>query len=150
MSIDTLPFFKRNQKPRRFSLIRLPFARRTNESLSFIRLFTMKQTEVIRLQRTKRTKRTCPSMLMTVFKGHKASQKSASLFQNITALERYCCLLRAKTIRSDNGPNVNRARSIRNNNVILTEVGNFTPKMQQHYMLSLLASSQGVTLRSYN
>ncbi len=47
-----LPFQKENgkRKPRRFSLIRLQFARRANGSLSFTRLFTKKQTEVIRLQ----------------------------------------------------------------------------------------------------
>jgi hypothetical protein len=39
---------KRN--PRRFSIIRLPFARRANRCLSFFHLFTKKQTEVIRLQ----------------------------------------------------------------------------------------------------
>jgi hypothetical protein len=37
-------------KPRHFSLIRLPFAHCTNGSLSFVRLLTKKQTEVIRLQ----------------------------------------------------------------------------------------------------
>jgi hypothetical protein len=37
-------------KTRRFSLISLPFGHRANGSLSFVRLFTMKQTEVIRLQ----------------------------------------------------------------------------------------------------
>jgi hypothetical protein len=38
-------------KPRCFSLIRLLFAHRTNGSLSFVRLLTKKQTEVIRLQK---------------------------------------------------------------------------------------------------
>ncbi len=39
-----------NWKPRWFALIRLPFALPTNGSLSFVHLFTKKQTEVIRLQ----------------------------------------------------------------------------------------------------
>ncbi len=39
------------RKPKRFSLIRLPFAHRTNTvSLSFVHLLTKKQTEVVRLQ----------------------------------------------------------------------------------------------------
>jgi hypothetical protein len=38
------------RKPRRFSLIRLPFCHLVNGSLSFVRLLTRKQTEVIRLQ----------------------------------------------------------------------------------------------------
>jgi hypothetical protein len=41
-------------------LIRLPFAHSANKSLSFVRWFTKKQTEVIHLQWTKRT---CPSMI---------------------------------------------------------------------------------------
>jgi hypothetical protein len=47
-----LPFQteKGKRKPRRFSLFRLPFAHRVNGSLSFVRLFTKKQTEAIRLQ----------------------------------------------------------------------------------------------------
>jgi hypothetical protein len=47
-----LPFQMKNgkQKPRRFSLIRSPFARRANGSSSFVSLFTKKQREVIRLQ----------------------------------------------------------------------------------------------------
>ncbi len=40
----------RKRKPRRFSLTRLPFAHRTNGRLSFVRLLTKKQTEVMRLQ----------------------------------------------------------------------------------------------------
>jgi hypothetical protein len=42
--------FKRKTEAQAISLIRLPFAHRVNESLSFICLFTKKQTEVIRLQ----------------------------------------------------------------------------------------------------
>jgi hypothetical protein len=38
------------RKPRRFSLIRLPFAYRANGSSSFDCFLTKKQTEVIRLQ----------------------------------------------------------------------------------------------------
>jgi hypothetical protein len=38
------------RKPRLFSLNSLPFAHRANGSLSFVRLFMKKQTEVIRLQ----------------------------------------------------------------------------------------------------
>jgi hypothetical protein len=47
-----LSFQKENgkRKPRQFFLIRLPFAHHANGSVSFIRLFTKKQTEVIRLQ----------------------------------------------------------------------------------------------------
>ncbi len=37
-------------KPRKFSLILLPFSHRANGSLSFVSLLTKKQTEVIRLQ----------------------------------------------------------------------------------------------------
>ncbi len=37
------------RKPRRFSLIPLPFAHRKNGSLSFVWLLTKKQTEVIHL-----------------------------------------------------------------------------------------------------
>jgi hypothetical protein len=37
------------KRPRRFFLIRLPFAHRANGSLSFVRLLTKKQKEVIRL-----------------------------------------------------------------------------------------------------
>ncbi len=37
------------QKPRHFSLIRVPFAHRKNRSLSIVRLLTKKQTEIIRL-----------------------------------------------------------------------------------------------------
>ncbi len=37
-------------KPRRFSLIRLPFDYRGNGILSFVRVLTKIQTEVIRLQ----------------------------------------------------------------------------------------------------
>jgi hypothetical protein len=37
------------QKLRRFSLNSLPFAHRANGSLSFVRLFMQKQTEVVRL-----------------------------------------------------------------------------------------------------
>ncbi len=39
-----------NRKPRPFPLIRLSFAHCTNGSVSFVRLFTKKQTAVIRLQ----------------------------------------------------------------------------------------------------
>jgi hypothetical protein len=46
-------------KPMRFSIVRLPFAHRASVSLSFVRLLTKKQTEVILLQRTKQT---CPSL----------------------------------------------------------------------------------------
>jgi hypothetical protein len=49
-------------KPRRFSLIRLPFALRENGSLSFVCFLTKKQTEVIHC---KRTKRTCPFIPVT-------------------------------------------------------------------------------------
>ncbi len=42
-----LLFQTENEKPKRFSLIRLPFAHRANGSLSFVSLFTKKQTEVI-------------------------------------------------------------------------------------------------------
>ncbi len=47
-----LPFLMENgrQKPRRFSFICLSFAHRSNRSLSFVRLFMKKQTEVIRMQ----------------------------------------------------------------------------------------------------
>jgi hypothetical protein len=38
------------RKSRQFSLIHLPFAHREYGRLSFVRLFTKKQTEVIRLQ----------------------------------------------------------------------------------------------------
>ncbi len=38
------------RKPRRFFLIYLQFAYHANRSLSFVRLLTKKQTEVIRLQ----------------------------------------------------------------------------------------------------
>jgi hypothetical protein len=38
------------RKPRPFPLIRLPFADHANGSLSFVRLFTEKQTEEIHLQ----------------------------------------------------------------------------------------------------
>ncbi len=38
-----------NRKPRRFFLIHLLFSHRANGSLSFVCLFTTKQTEVIRL-----------------------------------------------------------------------------------------------------
>jgi hypothetical protein len=38
------------RKPRRFSLIRLPFANCANASLSFVCLLTKKQTEFVRLQ----------------------------------------------------------------------------------------------------
>jgi hypothetical protein len=41
---------KRKWKPRRFSLILFSFAHRGNGSLSFIRLLTQKQKEVIRLR----------------------------------------------------------------------------------------------------
>jgi hypothetical protein len=41
---------KRKTKAKRFSLICLPFAHRTNGSLLFVRLFAKKQTEVIRSQ----------------------------------------------------------------------------------------------------
>ncbi len=40
----------RKWKPRRFSLIRLPFAHRATGSLSLVRLFPKKQSEVIPLQ----------------------------------------------------------------------------------------------------
>jgi hypothetical protein len=48
----SMPFQTENGKrnPRRFSIIRLPFARRANRCLSFSHLFTKKQTEVIHLQ----------------------------------------------------------------------------------------------------
>ncbi len=61
--IYMLPFQTENRKrkPRRFSLILLPFAHRANGSLSFFFL-TKKQTEVSVSKRTKRKKRTCPSM----------------------------------------------------------------------------------------
>ncbi len=55
----------RKQKPRWLSLICLPFAHRTNESLLFVHLLAKKQTEVIHLQ-TDYTKLTCPSMFMHV------------------------------------------------------------------------------------
>jgi hypothetical protein len=51
------------RKPRRFSLIRSLFAHRANGSLSFVRLLTEVQMEVIRLQRTKRI---CPAMTISV------------------------------------------------------------------------------------
>ncbi len=51
-------------KPRRFSLIRLPFARFANGSLSFVCLLMKKETEVIHLQ--KRTKQVRPSILTCV------------------------------------------------------------------------------------
>jgi hypothetical protein len=53
------------RKPRRFSIICLPFAHHANGSLSFVRLLMNQQTEVILCKRTKRTKRTCPSMAIT-------------------------------------------------------------------------------------
>jgi hypothetical protein len=42
--------FRFKRKPRHFSLIRLLFAHRAFGSLSFVRLFTKKQTEFIYLQ----------------------------------------------------------------------------------------------------
>ncbi len=47
-----LPFQTENgkQKPRQFFLIRLLFSNSANGSLSFVRLLTKKQTEVISLQ----------------------------------------------------------------------------------------------------
>jgi hypothetical protein len=51
-----LPFYEKNlkengkRKTRRFSLIRLPFAHLAHGSLSFVRLLTKKQTEVVRLK----------------------------------------------------------------------------------------------------
>ncbi len=45
-----LPFQTENWKPRRFSLIRLPFAHCATKISSFVRLLTKKQTEFIRLQ----------------------------------------------------------------------------------------------------
>ncbi len=53
---------KQKRKPRRFSLILLPFAHRAKGTLSFVFFFTKKQTEVSVSKRTKRKKRTCPSM----------------------------------------------------------------------------------------
>jgi hypothetical protein len=47
------------RKPRQFSLIRSAFVHHANGSLTFVRLVTKKQTEVIRLQTDKQT---CPSM----------------------------------------------------------------------------------------
>jgi hypothetical protein len=44
------PMENSKRKPRRFSLIRLPFAHHANGSWSCVRLLTKKQTEVIRLQ----------------------------------------------------------------------------------------------------
>jgi hypothetical protein len=43
-------YFRLKRRPRRFFLIRLPFAHRANGSLLFVRLLTKKPTEVIRLQ----------------------------------------------------------------------------------------------------
>ncbi len=46
-----LPFQKeKDSPPSQFSLIRLPFAHHANGNLSFVHLFTKKQTEVIHLQ----------------------------------------------------------------------------------------------------
>jgi hypothetical protein len=56
--IYMLPFQTEKQKPRPFSLICLFFAHCANESLSFVCLFTKKQTEVIHFKRSKQTKRT--------------------------------------------------------------------------------------------
>ncbi len=58
--------FNGKRKPRRFSLIRSLFAHRANGSLSFVRLLTEVQLEVIRLQGTKRTKQICPAMTISV------------------------------------------------------------------------------------
>jgi hypothetical protein len=49
----------RKRKPRRFSLIRLPFAHCANGSSSFVRLFMKKKPK---LSFCKRNKRTCPCM----------------------------------------------------------------------------------------
>jgi hypothetical protein len=49
------------RKPRRFFLIRLPFAHHANGSLLFVRLFTKKK----KISVCRRTKRTCPSMLIS-------------------------------------------------------------------------------------
>jgi hypothetical protein len=51
--IYILPFYekiKRKTEDQMISLIRLPFAHLSNKSLSFVHLFTEKQTVVIRLQ----------------------------------------------------------------------------------------------------
>ncbi len=48
--IYIMPFQTENGSPRRFSLIHLPFALRTNGSLSFVRSLMKKQTEIIHLQ----------------------------------------------------------------------------------------------------
>jgi hypothetical protein len=49
-SINIFQMGNGKQKPRRFSLIRLPFSHHANGSLSFLRLLTKEQREVIRLQ----------------------------------------------------------------------------------------------------
>ncbi len=51
-------------KPRRFSLIHLPFVHCPNRSLSSVHLLTKKQMKVIRLSMDKRT---CPSMSMACY-----------------------------------------------------------------------------------
>jgi hypothetical protein len=56
------------RKSRGFSLIRLPFANSANGSFSFARYLTKKRTKVTVSKRIKRTKRTCPNMLMTINK----------------------------------------------------------------------------------
>ncbi len=70
-----LPFQKAigKRKPRRFSLIRLPFALCANVSLPFVHLLTKKQTEVIRLQIAERTK--WPIYGHTTYKAQEHSQK---------------------------------------------------------------------------
>jgi hypothetical protein len=53
------------RKPRRFSLIRLPFPHRANGSLSFLSVcWGRNKTELSVCKRTKLTKRICPSMHM--------------------------------------------------------------------------------------
>jgi hypothetical protein len=57
--------FKSKTEPRRFSLIRLLFADRTNRNLSFVRFLQRNKWKLSvckRTERTKSTERTCPSV----------------------------------------------------------------------------------------
>ncbi len=62
------------RKPRRFSLIRLPFGHCANGSLSFVHLLTKKETE-----------RICPSMLITNINTKPGLVRSCSLLSLNTA-----------------------------------------------------------------
>jgi hypothetical protein len=62
------------QKPRRFSLIRLPFAHLANESSSFVRLLTKKQQKLSICKRNKRNKWTTEPVVFDDFKGNVLSK----------------------------------------------------------------------------